>query len=153
MIEHIKPLPISEEMLGAYLEGNLSLEETRNVENMICNNDDLSALIAEVTGSEMDENLSIESDFLNWNEDFELPEIKTNDLSFNDEYESLGSFDELNSASWENMGNWCSSNEKDVLGFDEFDNLEYHNDYNISDNDYDNVIDNDTPQWEDWNEV
>ena len=82
MIKHIKPLPISEEMLGAYLEGNLSLEEAREVEGMIGNNDELNALMDEIINHEIDEGVSIETDFPNWIEGFELTERNWEDFGW-----------------------------------------------------------------------
>ena len=35
MMKHIKPLPISEEMLGAYLEGNLAQNYAQYIELML----------------------------------------------------------------------------------------------------------------------
>ena len=40
MLKHLQPLPISEEMLGAYIEGNLSMEEMNLVESIL--NQDVS---------------------------------------------------------------------------------------------------------------
>ena len=51
MIKHIKPLPISEEMLGAYLEGNLTQSDATYVEQMLQGNDDLSTFVNELSVS------------------------------------------------------------------------------------------------------
>ena len=59
MMRQIKPLPVSEEMLGAYLEGNLFLEESRYVEDMIGKDDDLQAFVGDVTMLDVDNEVSI----------------------------------------------------------------------------------------------
>lgn len=75
MIKHIKPLPISEEMLGAYLEGNLAQSDAQYVELMLQDNDELSAFVEELSVSDdltsdypMEDIPSFENDFI-------LPEI------------------------------------------------------------------------------
>lgn len=75
MIKHIKPLPISEEILGAYLEGNLSQNDAQYVEQMLHDNDELSAFVEELSVSDdltsdypMEDIPSFENDFI-------LPEI------------------------------------------------------------------------------
>ena len=77
MIKHIKPLPISEEMLGAYLEGNLSQSDAQYVEQMLHDNDELSAFVNELAVSD-----DLTSDYLmeelpSFENDFALPEIPT----------------------------------------------------------------------------
>lgn len=47
MLKHLQPLPISEEMLGAYLEGNLSVEEADFVESVLQTDNTLQALMDE----------------------------------------------------------------------------------------------------------
>ena len=59
MMRQIKALPVSEEMLGAYLEGNLSLEESRYVEDMIGKDDDLQAFVGDVTMLDVDNEMSV----------------------------------------------------------------------------------------------
>ena len=75
MIKHIKPLPISEEMLGAYLEGNLAQSDAQYVELILQDNDELSAFVEELSVSDdltsdypMEDIPSFENDFI-------LPEI------------------------------------------------------------------------------
>ena len=75
MIKIINPLPISEEMLGAYLEGNLSLEESRYVEDMIGKDDDLQAFVGDVTMLDVDNEVSIYDECPDFDTVFELPEI------------------------------------------------------------------------------
>ena len=48
MIKHISSPTISEEILGAYLEGNLSEYETQRVEHILECDDDLDALVDEI---------------------------------------------------------------------------------------------------------
>lgn len=77
MIKYIKPLPVSEEMLGAYLEGNLAQSDAQYVELMLQDNDELSAFVEELSVSDdltsdypMEDIPSFENDFI-------LPEIAT----------------------------------------------------------------------------
>ncbi len=48
MLKHLQPLPISEEMLGAYLEGNLTADEVGYVESVIDSDKNLQELVDEV---------------------------------------------------------------------------------------------------------
>ena len=80
MLKHLQPLPISEEMLGAYLEGNLTAEEVGYVEALLELDEDLQELVAEVgtissdwlSENQDDSNLICSDDVLN---DFDLPEV------------------------------------------------------------------------------
>lgn len=77
MIKHIKPLPISEEMLGAYLEGNLTQNDAQYVEQVLQGNDDLSTFVKELS---MSEDLTSDypmEDIPSFKNDFTLPEIPT----------------------------------------------------------------------------
>lgn len=77
MIKHIKPLPISEEMLGAYLEGNLTQSDAQYVEQMLQGNDELSAFVEELSVSDdLTSDYSME-DIPSFENDFTLPEIAT----------------------------------------------------------------------------
>lgn len=77
MIKHIKPLPISEEMLGAYLEDNLVQNDAQYVEQMLQNNDELSAFVEELSLSDdLTSNYQVE-ELPNFEENFSLPEIST----------------------------------------------------------------------------
>lgn len=83
--DRIEDLPVSEEMLGAYLEGNLHGSEFREIQNYIHDNDDVLGLIDIVENdidilNDIDEsfNNSI-SPFVDSEEtlaDFDLPEIE-----------------------------------------------------------------------------
>ena len=75
MMRQIKSLPISEEMLGAYLEGNLSLEESRYVEDLIEKDNDLQAFVEDVTMLDVDNEVSIYDECPDFDTVFELPEI------------------------------------------------------------------------------
>lgn len=80
MLKHLEPLPISEEMLGAYLEGNLTAEEVGYVESCLKSDVDLQELVDEVgyTGSDwvneavVDLNLEYSG---YGSDDFDLPEV------------------------------------------------------------------------------
>ena len=77
MIKHIKPLPISEEMLGAYIEGNLAQSDAQYVELMLQDNDELSAFVEELSVSDdLTSNYRME-DIPSFENDFTLPEIAT----------------------------------------------------------------------------
>ena len=77
MIKHIKPLPISEEMLGAYLEGNLVQSDAQYVELMLQDNDELSAFVEELSLSDdLTSDYPME-DIPSFENDFTLPEIAT----------------------------------------------------------------------------
>lgn len=77
MMRQIKPLPVSEEMLGAYLEGNLSLDESRYVENLIGKDDDLQAFVGDVTTLDVDNGVSIYDECPDIDAAFELPQVAT----------------------------------------------------------------------------
>lgn len=77
MIKHIKPLPISEEMLGAYLEGNLSQDEAKKVEQMLQGNNELSAFVEELSVSDNLTSNYLMEDMPSLENDFTLPEIST----------------------------------------------------------------------------
>ena len=77
MIKHIKPLPISEEMLGAYLEGNLSQDEAKKVEQMLQGNNELSAFVEELSVSDNLTSNYLLKDIPSFENDFTLPEIST----------------------------------------------------------------------------
>ena len=75
MIKHIKPLPISEEMLGAYLEGSLSSHDAEYVEQMLQRDCNLSSFVNELSMSESMEANCLTGNVLDLECDFELPEI------------------------------------------------------------------------------
>lgn len=77
MIKHIKPLPISEEMLGAYLEGNLPQSDAQYLEQMLQGNDDLLTFVNELSVSDdLTSNYQVEA-LPSFENDFTLPEIAT----------------------------------------------------------------------------
>ena len=95
MLKHLQPLQISEEMLGAYLEGNLSVEEMNLVESILNQDDSLIDLIDEV--GEFQQSwleASSETAFLDFGQDmmnFILPEVPMssfNDLHLNGEFQT-----------------------------------------------------------------
>lgn len=77
MIKHIKPLPISEEMLGAYLEGNLAQHDAKYVEQMLQGDNDLSAFVKELSESDNLTSNYLLEDMPSLENDFTLPEIST----------------------------------------------------------------------------
>lgn len=76
MIKYIKPLPVSEEMLGAYLEGNLSADEAQRIEQLIGTDESLSGLLDDVEELTLMEGTdSIYDDFPDFGEGYMLPGI------------------------------------------------------------------------------
>lgn len=80
MIKYIKPLPVSEEMLGAYLEGNLSKYESLKIEEMMQSNVFFKEFVDEVSSLGEGVGLADGDDFVyegypNFAEEFRLPEI------------------------------------------------------------------------------
>lgn len=70
-INHIKDLPFSAEMLGAYIEDNLSFNEMSDIQTTIQNNDYLRALLESCGDEECDATSDIDDGcFI---EDFDLP--------------------------------------------------------------------------------
>jgi len=83
MIKHISSPTISEEILGAYLEGNLSADEMQRVEHILEYDDDLGGLVDEIAvenlsvlDTDADSSPSIYDENLNFDMDFELPEVE-----------------------------------------------------------------------------
>lgn len=80
MIRYIKPLPVSEEMLGAYLEGNLSAEDSLKLEGMLQSNVAFKGFVDEVSGLSADGDSddvyeSLHDEYPSFGEEFELPQI------------------------------------------------------------------------------
>lgn len=73
MTRNIEPTAISPEMIGAYLEGNLSGEELKTFEKLIATNPELSNMVDDIRGLEMDMEASISEDYPDFMETFELP--------------------------------------------------------------------------------
>lgn len=75
MIRHIERLPISEEMLGAYLEGNLTEQEAQQVERLVESSDTFSEFMDELSLSDdLTLNYSVD-DIPSFGDDFLLPDI------------------------------------------------------------------------------
>ena len=80
MLKHLEPLPISEEMLGAYLEGNLTAEEVGYVESCLKSDVDLQELVDEVgyTGQDWvnEAVVDLNPEYSAYGfDDFDLPEV------------------------------------------------------------------------------
>ena len=89
MIKHISSPAISEEILGAYLEGNLSEYETQRVEHILECDDDLDALVDEIAVENLtmldtnaDSSPSVYDENPNFDFDFELPEVEPSFVRF-----------------------------------------------------------------------
>lgn len=83
MIKHISSPAISEEILGAYLEGNLSEYETQMIENVLEYDDDLDRLVDEIAvenltilDADAESSPSVYDEVPNFDFDFELPEVE-----------------------------------------------------------------------------
>lgn len=74
-MKYIKPLPISEEMLGAYLEGNLSSAEVAKVEEIMNLDKEFRDFVDEVSVADPDIKESIYDTYPNFDMEFELPEL------------------------------------------------------------------------------
>ena len=89
MMNEFKPLPISEEMLGAYIEGNLSFEDSQYVGQMMQTDDGLLQLFEEVSLPEiLDDTASIYDECVSFDTNFQLPELISEDAMrlFQDEF-------------------------------------------------------------------
>lgn len=64
--DDIQDLPVSEEMLGAYMEGNLRGAEIREIQNLICQDDNLFDLIGVVDSNNYSNNYDpfIKTDYI-----------------------------------------------------------------------------------------
>ena len=105
MLKHLEPLPISEEMLGAYLEGNLTAEEVGYVESCLKSDIDLQELVDEVgyTGSDWvneEAIVDLNPEYSAYGfDDFDLPEVSGHllDSEWNDTREpEVNDFDITN---------------------------------------------------------
>ncbi len=143
MMKNITPLPISEEMLGAYLEGNLSQYEMNCIESVIQSNSSLADFVNEISVEDMDLDVSIYDEIPNFDNFFELPQIastenlmlswdsdlQNNDAIFvNPPYEILTPADEI-----------CDSLDRD---YSDNTSLDIKNDIPFGDNS--TLLDNDT---------
>ena len=75
MIKFINPLPIPEEMLGAYLEGNLSVEDSAKVQSFLDNDASFREFVDDVTISMPGSAQSIYDEHPSFDLDFRLPEL------------------------------------------------------------------------------
>lgn len=80
------------EQLGAYMEGNLSMEETSQMEQMIGNNADLCSFVDELKNS--DDSLSFDNwdtlNYLDTGMDFALPEIPNGTFGLDNGFTNSG---------------------------------------------------------------
>lgn len=74
----LKPLPISEEMLGAYIEGNLSAEESSMVKGLIDSDDKLQDFVSELLVSDSMIGVTFWDVLPAFDTEFELPSIPEN---------------------------------------------------------------------------
>lgn len=105
MMKNIKPLPISEEKLGAYIEGNSPQNEMEYIESVIQNNSSLADFVNEISVEDIDLDVSIYDEIPNFDNEFVLPEIpidldNTIDLEINP-FEMLPSFPMVAYAAYE----------------------------------------------------
>lgn len=74
--DRIQDLPISEEMLGAYMEGNLNDAEKGTVSELIYDNPRINSLVSDCEGFSLDSNDIYHGPF----EEFELPHVIDNNF-------------------------------------------------------------------------
>lgn len=81
MLKHLQPLPISEEMLGAYLEGNLTAEEVGYVESALQTDELLKGIVDEVNRDGIDWTSLADNTFIHKGlelmPDLQIPDIPT----------------------------------------------------------------------------
>lgn len=81
MLKHLQPLPISEEMLGAYLEGNLTTEEVWYVESALQTDELLKGIVDEVNRDGIDWTSLADNTFIHEGlelmPDLQIPDIPT----------------------------------------------------------------------------
>lgn len=138
MIKNIKPLPISEETLGAYLEGNLSSTETTQVEDMMNLDYDFRDFVVEVSVADPDITESIFDAHPNFDTEFELPEVPlTLDLHSNldwsnpiSEIEDIEVATSAYSESDEMLGSGDNHIPEEIGDDSNCDGIEVHNDLN-----------------------
>ncbi len=82
MIKNIRPLPISEEKLGAYIEGNLSQSDALYIEELIKTDSILRDFVDEVSLEDVDTGVTVYDENPNFDNDFILPEIPINTDNF-----------------------------------------------------------------------
>lgn len=73
--DRIEDLPVSEEMLGAYLEGNLDDAESLEISSIVDSNPNISAISFEINNEVSFEHNNLEDTSHANIEDFSLPEI------------------------------------------------------------------------------
>lgn len=76
MVAYVNP-SLSAEMLGAYLEGNLSDNENALVHDIISNDSELSSIASDVVEFETDWNANIYEDYPEFNDMFSIPVIES----------------------------------------------------------------------------
>ncbi len=81
-MRNIKPLPISEELLGAYLEGNLPQSEMDRIEMLMQTDESLATFVNEVTEPDSLVESTIYDESPLWRIGFELPEIPNDGMQF-----------------------------------------------------------------------
>ena len=136
-LDKISELPISEEMLGAYLEGNLDLSEAAMVESMIDASstlgeifDECAVLTDNTYSMPFDENILVENiDIAELDpRDAIYPDVSSDDLDEQQENNELNSEDafdkyfnngDLNEDSMDDGGNEVSGEIDYDLGFDD----------------------------------
>ena len=81
MTRNIEPTTISPEMVGAYIEGNLSETEMVTFENLMKNDSELRNMVEDVRDLEVDMEASINEDYPDFMNTFELPLVADIDIS------------------------------------------------------------------------
>lgn len=135
----IEDLPVSEEMLGAYLEGNLYPYEVYDVESAIQKSDYLN----ELTNEDLEYNTGLDFSIDSAIEDFELPIIPDDrfiklDLAFSSSFPETEDIDYLTACAVENQ-----YSQDDNYNDDNIDNP-----FEEDDTSFDSSDDNDISEYE-----
>lgn len=136
--KRIEDLPVSEEMLGAYVEGNLDFYEERNISSEIQNSEYLSDMMQEINSTDnfapfhtapiSDIEIPTDSLFMASDHDFA-------ELSWDDNHEEVQSFLDFSL-----IGSGTDCDNEDLLDDCIFDRFEAEENYSIG-NDRNNILD------------
>lgn len=74
-LDSLMKLPVPEEMVGAYLEGNLTAEDSSMVQGIIDSNSEFRNFVEDVSVADPSTEESIYDTHPNFDLDFELPEV------------------------------------------------------------------------------
>lgn len=93
--DRIQDLPVSEEMLGAYLEGNLDFYEMQDLSNIANNDPMLQSIIEETTSGISDNGYDIDSTHSDSSYDEEIYEDALSGVDYESPHDNLDADDFL----------------------------------------------------------